>query len=79
MSNLDKLREMLADGTFHHATYRNQRTVWEGLYIYRRDPDGMRGFSLVMAFSKYMNDPDLPAAEELVNGTGVSLGAYGAG
>jgi hypothetical protein len=77
MTEYEKLRELFESGQFHHATYRDIGKVWEGLYFYKKDPEGMRGFSLVGCIGK--NDPDLPLAEDLVRGTGVSVGSYGAG
>jgi hypothetical protein len=74
---LDSLRQLVADGTFHHATYRNRGTLWEGLWIYAKSPDGFRGFSLVGCFPKH--SADLDAAYALVRGTGISLSAYGQG
>jgi hypothetical protein len=74
---LEDLKELLESGRFHHATYRNHGTLWEGLWIYEKDKNGFRGFSLVGAFGK--DSPDLEAAENMVRGTGVSFGAYGEG
>lgn len=73
---LQDLRTMLSDGTFHHATYRNEGTLWEGLWIYKHY-NGLRGFEPAVAFFKA--DPELPIAEELVKGTGISVGSYGNG
>ena len=75
--NLDILRRMKTDDTFHHATYRDIGSLWEGLYIYGNDVNGCRGFSLVCSFPK--DSPDLAEAESLVRGSGVSVGAYGRG
>lgn len=74
---IDELRSMLADGTFHHATYRNHGTLWEGLWVYARDEKGFRGYSVVGSF--YKGDPNLDAAFELTRGTGISVGAFGRG
>jgi hypothetical protein len=76
-NNLQALVKMLADGSFHHATYRNVGTLWEGLWIYQRSETGFRGFESAIAFLK--NDPELPQAEELTRGTGISVGVYGQG
>lgn len=65
---LDALRAMRADGSFDHATYRERGSIWEGLYIYGRDPKGFRGYSLVGCFPK--DDPELDAAFNMVRGTG---------
>lgn len=75
---LSKLKAMLADGTFHHATYRDIGKCWEGLFIYPKEEGGFRGYGgPVFSFRK--NDPDLEAAHELLRGTGASVGAYGRG
>lgn len=74
---LSTLKQMLANGSFHHATYRNKGTLWEGLWIYVRDPKGIRGFNVAGCFPK--SDPELDAAFELTRGTGISVGAYGQG
>jgi hypothetical protein len=77
MSNLEKLNLLLATGRFHHATYRNVGTLWEGLWIYERSVKGFRGFDVATSFPK--GDPNLDAAHELVKGKGVSVGSYGKG
>lgn len=74
---LQDLKDILDAGRFHHATYRNFGTVWEGLHIYVIDPKGMRGFSLAGSFNR--RDPNLKAAEDMVAHTGVSIGAFGEG
>lgn len=74
---LDELRELLQSGEFHHATYRNIGTLWEGLHIYKKDPNGFRGFTHVGAFGK--NNPDLTTAMTLTSRTGISVGSYGNG
>jgi hypothetical protein len=77
MMTLEMLQALRDSGEFHHATYRNQGTLWEGLHIYRRDADGFRGFSHCGMIPK--DDPTLDAAYAIVRNTGVSLGAYGRG
>ena len=74
---LDELRTMLADGSFDHATYRNHGTLWEGLWIYAKDPAGFRGYSVRGCF--FRGSPELDAAFEATRGTGISVGAYGQG
>jgi hypothetical protein len=75
---IEQLKELLASGEFHHATYRNQGTLWEGLHIYRKKEDGFLGYTHSgIIFGK--NDPDLEEAYQLVRHTGVSVGAYGSG
>ena len=79
-SKIEELQHLLDTDQFHHATYRNQGTLWEGLWIYKKDGSshGFRGFSLEMSFLK--SDPELMAqAEKLCAGTGISLGSYGQG
>jgi len=77
MTPIDKLRESLASGRFHHATYRNIGTLWEGLWWYEKDANGSRGFSVAGCVNK--TDPAIDEAHELVRGTGMSVGSYGQG
>jgi hypothetical protein len=74
---LEILKDLLTSGEFHHATYRNHCTLWEGLWIYRKDANGFQGYVPAGAFFKDSNDLD--AAHALVRKTGISLGAYGQG
>ena len=77
---LDQLKQLLASGEFHHATYRNFGTLWEGLWIYTKAHHVtmcLRGFYPAGFFPK--DSTDLKAAEDLVRHTGVSVGAYGRG
>ena len=75
---LNELKALRASGKFHHATYREHGTIWEGLYIYENADDGFRGFKLTASFSK--NDPLLlDAAYAIVRNSGVSFGSYGNG
>lgn len=78
---LGALRALIESGRFHHATYRNFGSLWEGLHVYAKSepgqPLGFRGYVHVGAF--YRDNPDLASAEALARGTGVSAGAYGAG
>lgn len=74
---LDELNYLRESGQFHHATYRNHGTVWEGLHIYVNDAGGHRGFIHAGAFGK--DDRNLEAAMAIVRGTGISVGAYGKG
>lgn len=75
---IDDLKQMLSDGSFHHATYRNQGTLWEGLWIYSRSETGFRGFKVAGCFNK-SNPALLAEAENLVRRTGISVGAFGRG
>jgi hypothetical protein len=75
---LELLKRCLADGSFHHATYRNQGTLWEGLHIYVKSNGvgSFRGYSHLTMISK--DEPaELEAAYQLTRGTGISLGAHG--
>ena len=65
------------NGKFHHATYRDQGTCWEGLWVYEAAEDGFRGYKPTGAFFK--GDPNLDAAYAEVSNTGVSVGAFGRG
>lgn len=71
-----ELKTMMADGTFHHATYRSFNSLWEGLWIYKKD-NAVRGFISAGAFFK--DDPALAEAELLVRNTGISVGGYSQG
>lgn len=75
MTTINDLKQLQQSGQYHHATYRNQGTVWEGLYIYERDTTGFQGYRLWGAFHK--DNPDLGAAMEMLRG--ISVGAYGNG
>ena len=74
---LDELQSILDAGTFHHATYRNIGTLWEGLWIYIKQDNTFNGFTPLGVFHK--DNSDLGAAENLVKHTGISVGHYGAG
>jgi hypothetical protein len=75
--SLDELRWLLESGTFHHATYRCEGTLWEGLWVYKHDANGFCGYSPAGAILK--DSPDLDEAYRLVSPTGISRGAYGGG
>lgn len=74
---IEELQGLRNDDTFHHATYRDRGTLWEGLHIYVKDQGGFRGYRHHGSFPK--DDPDLSQAFKIVQGTGVSVGAYGRG
>jgi len=74
---IQELKELRAAGRFHHATYRSEGTLLEGLWIYQNTPTGFRGYEPAGAFFK--DNPDLDAAYHEISGTGVSLGSYGNG
>jgi hypothetical protein len=73
-----ELQELLDTGMFHHATYREHGSLWEGLFIYRKEPENkFNGFTLVGSFPK--DDPDQEKAYSMVRNSGVSYGRYGGG
>lgn len=74
---IESLMELLASGQFHHATYRNQGTLWEGLWVYRKSETGFRGFESAGFFHR--ESALREGAEALVAHTGISLGSYGRG
>ena len=74
---LDALQTLLNSGQFHHATYRNVGTLWEGLWIYEKNANGFRGYSVVGSFPK--GDRELEQAHKLVRGSGISVGSFGRG
>lgn len=75
--SLETIRALLASGEFHHATYRCEGSVWEGLWFYRKNATGFRGYEVAGAVLK--SSPDLDAAFDLVKGTGISRGSFGGG
>ena len=77
MTELDKLKALIAKGELHHATYRNRGTVWEGVWFYRHDTDGFRGFSIAGCVNKV--DPDFEESFRVLAGHGMSIGAFGEG
>lgn len=77
MRPIEELQGLLASGEFHHATYRDQGTLWEGLHFYKKDGAGFRGFTHAGIIPK--GDPDLDTAHNLVRHTGVSVGSYRGG
>lgn len=87
MEGLQLLLAMLADGSFHHATYRCQGSLWEGLWIYRKVVSGDAGtyvngrFGFEPAASIPKASPHLDAAYAALKaaGHGTSLGAWGEG
>jgi len=72
---INDLKALIASGEFHHATYRNQGTLWEGLHIYKKENNGFNGFTHAGMFPKEEHDE----AYNLVRHTGVSLGSRGNG
>lgn len=70
MKSINVLRNLIASGNFHHATYRNTGTVWEGLWYFRKDTTVASGSTVVGCVLK--TDPDIDAACELVKGAGVN-------
>ncbi len=76
---LSELQSLLTSGEFHHATYRNKGSLWEGLWIYRKDEKSSRGFDTAGCFNRAGDPADNQKAYELVAHTGVSVGAYGEG
>lgn len=80
MKPINQLRALLASGDFHHATYRCIGTVHEGLWFYRKDPNGWLGYNVAGCVSKLLDTPeDLDEAHRLVAHTGISVGSYGGG
>lgn len=81
------LSAMVADGRFHHATHRIGNGLFDGLWIYKKNAKGFRGYSPAFAF--FDSDPDATSrdmsrarqdeAYAIVRHTGVSVGAYGQG
>lgn len=61
---LSELQAMLDSKEFHHATYRDIGTLWEGLHIYKKQDNGFNGFTHAGSF--YKDSPDLDAARKMV-------------
>ena len=74
-ANFAKLEAMMADGSFHHATYRHD--ISPGWHIYSKADHGFRGFTYAMGFGEKSHVAD--AVSELVRTTGYSVGSYGLG
>ena len=74
---IEELKKLIDEGEFHHATYRDFGTLWEGLRIYVKSPTGWQGYEPSGLFPK--SDPNLDVAYDLVRHTGISVGAYGRG
>jgi hypothetical protein len=75
------LREILKSGEFHHSTYRDIGTLWEGLRVYVREKNGFNGFTGMSPRAVFFgkDDPDLKTATALVCCRGISVGAFGQG
>jgi hypothetical protein len=71
---ISELKQLQESGEFHHATYRDFGTLWEGLWIYVKY-DGLRGFQPAGCFGK--DHPELKIAESMCRG--ISVGSYGQG
>ena len=75
---IEQLKTALANGGFHHATYRTDFARGLHVYINAKPGSGFRGFEYAGAFSEY--DPlPLAYAYQLTRKTGISLGSYGQG
>lgn len=72
---LAELKVLRDSEEFHHATYRSEGTVWEGLWIYVKDVSAHRGFRQADFFPK--DHAELDAAFELLEDTFISRGSYG--
>ena len=81
MSKIDALKEMLAEGRFHHATHRHSGpTLWHGLYVYEKDdPNGERFFQRYKLAITFYDGPEEQEAYALVRHTGVCAVSYTAG
>lgn len=74
---LEELTALLDSGEFHHATYRNQGTLWEGLWVYRNSDKGFQGYEVAGCFPK---GEEGEASRELsTRRIGTHVGAFGTG
>ena len=74
-SPLAQLRALISAGEFHHATYLKQRTLWEGLWFYRRSQSGF----YEVAGCIPAGSPELDDAYRAISATGTHVGSYGNG
>ena len=74
---VEDLKALMESGEFHHATYRDIGTLWEGWHIYKKEDNHFNGFTHVTMFGK--NHPRLEEVYQLVRNTGYSVGSYGNG
>lgn len=72
MFTVQMLKDLIASGEFHHATYRDYGTIWEGLYIYKKQDNRFNGFTLAGRFDK----DECDEAYAVVRSTGVYEGSY---
>lgn len=72
---IQQLKDLMASGEFHHATYRNHGTLWEGLHIYKKEDNKFNGFTRAGMFPKDEHEE----AYAIVRHTGVSVGSRGNG
>lgn len=70
---LSELVNLKQSGKFHHATYRDVGSLWEGLRVYETS-DCAIGYKPAGCF--YKDSADLKAAQDYLRGTGVSFGSY---
>jgi hypothetical protein len=68
---IEQLKTLMNSGRFHHATYRDHGTIWEGLWIYEKSEDRL-GYKPVGSFPKGTEDE----AYKLVRSSGVYEGSY---
>ena len=82
-TGFELLKSLIENGTFDHATYRCVGTVHEGLWIYAKDENGFRGYTVAGCINCYknLNNPELGLAYELLisKGIGTHYGSYGNG
>ena len=77
---LDELQSLIESNRFHHATYRNLGTLWEGLYIYARDDSqDWIGYRLVDCFNAREQPSELRSAEDMIRQQttgGIAVGSF---
>ncbi len=86
---IEALKQMLAEGRFHHATNKHSGPAFgHGLYIYEKENNGFNGYRLAMSFyngnsytGNYNEQAKLEEQEayELVRHTGICSGTYANG
>ena len=71
---LAQVCEIVDAGELHHATVKKDGKVWDGLYLYGNNSDGLRGFKLIDSVS--LNSPDFDSALALIPREKLCFGSF---
>jgi hypothetical protein len=79
-TKIEQLKALCNSGKFHHATYRDIGTLWEGLRVFPKEENGFNGFGWSRLFFG-KDDPELVAAQDYLRSVnvGTHLGSFGNG